>query len=56
MEKKEWLQEIDELVVEQGMKIIVDEEFSFDKAPQAFEKLNKGKSRGKIVVNVKSPI
>lgn len=39
---------------EEKVKAIVDHEFKFEEAPQAFEKLKTGRARGKIVVEVAS--
>ncbi|GAA5995625.1 hypothetical protein JCM5350_001955 [Sporobolomyces pararoseus] len=55
MTRKEWLEEVEEMVDERvGMKVIVDQEFEFEKVGEAFERLLQGKSTGKIVVKVKS--
>lgn len=51
--KKEWLQEVGELTECEEFKVVVDEEFAFAEVAKAFEKLNTGRARGKIVVNVK---
>lgn len=49
--KKEWLEEAkDTLVPEQ---IYIDSEYSFDDALKAFERLNTGRARGKVVINVR---
>ncbi|GAA5876207.1 hypothetical protein JCM16303_007055 [Sporobolomyces ruberrimus] len=49
---KDWLEKIEELVREKGMKVVIDEEFGFEDVPKAFKKLNTGRARGKIVVNM----
>lgn len=47
--KKEWLEEVKGL--EKG-KIAVDEVFGFEAVREAFERLNTGRTRGKVVVKV----
>lgn len=34
------------------IRAVVDETFSFEQVPQAFDKLEKGHARGKTVINV----
>ncbi|GAA6064349.1 hypothetical protein JCM10212_004675 [Sporobolomyces blumeae] len=51
--KKEYLDELDALVNAGKLDVVVDSVFAFDEVPQAFEKLNSGRARGKIVVRVK---
>lgn len=36
------------------VKAVIDQRFSFDQAPQAFERLKTGRAKGKIVINVDS--
>lgn len=47
--KKEYLEEAKELPKD---KIITDSTFSFDNAKEAYERLNTGRARGKIIVEV----
>jgi reticulon-4-interacting protein 1, mitochondrial len=49
--KKEWLEECTQL--EGDGQIIIDSTFDFDSAKDAYERLNTGRARGKVVVNVK---
>jgi reticulon-4-interacting protein 1, mitochondrial len=48
--KKEWLEEAKETLTPD--QIFVDSEFAFDDALKAFERLNTGRARGKVVVNI----
>jgi NADPH:quinone reductase-like Zn-dependent oxidoreductase len=48
--KKEWLEEAKETLVPD--QIFIDSEFAFDDALKAFERLNTGRTRGKVVINV----
>jgi D-arabinose 1-dehydrogenase-like Zn-dependent alcohol dehydrogenase len=36
------------------VKPIIDQKFSFEQAPKAFEKLKSGRAKGKIVIDVAS--
>ncbi|KAB8611413.1 hypothetical protein FH972_025918 [Carpinus fangiana] len=47
--KKEWLEEVLELDDEE---IVIDSEFDMSKGKEAFERLNTGRCRGKVIVNV----
>jgi reticulon-4-interacting protein 1, mitochondrial len=49
--KKEWLEECTRLKGEE--QIIIDSTFDFGRAKEAYERLNTGRARGKVVVNVK---
>ncbi len=49
--KKEWLEEAKETLKEE--EIYVDSVFEFEKAKEAFERLNTGRARGKVVVKVR---
>lgn len=51
--KKEWLEEAKETLIPD--QIFIDSEFDFDDALKAFERLNTGRARGKVVINVSSP-
>lgn len=46
------LESIGELIKSGAVKPVVDEVFTFDKAPQAYEKLKTGRTKGKIVIKV----
>jgi NADPH:quinone reductase-like Zn-dependent oxidoreductase len=48
--RKEWLEEAKETLVPE--EIFVDSEFGFDDALKAFERLNTGRARGKVVINI----
>lgn len=50
--KTEILQEIAQLVAEGKVKAKIDEQFPWEKAPDAFRKLKTGRAKGKIVVDV----
>jgi reticulon-4-interacting protein 1, mitochondrial len=47
--KKEWLEEATRTLT--AGQCFVDSVFPFDEAKQAFERLNIGKAKGKVVVN-----
>ncbi|KAJ9606168.1 hypothetical protein H2200_009129 [Cladophialophora chaetospira] len=49
--KKEWLEETTKL--DPGKDIIIDSVFDFDKTQDAYERLNTGRARGKVVVEIK---
>jgi NADPH:quinone reductase-like Zn-dependent oxidoreductase len=49
--KKEWLEEAKETLAPE--QIFIDSEFAFDDALKAFERLNTGRARGKVVINVR---
>lgn len=49
--KKEWLEEITKL---KGEDVVVDSTFPFDRTKEAFERMNTGRCRGKVVVEVTS--
>lgn len=49
---KELLREVVELV-EEGVEVWVDSEWVFEEAAEAFERLNEGRARGKVVVVVR---
>jgi NADPH:quinone reductase-like Zn-dependent oxidoreductase len=53
-QKSEDLQQIGEWMSTGKVKSVVDQKFSFEQAPQAFEKLRTGRARGKIVIDVAS--
>lgn len=46
------LESIAELIKSGAVKPVLDEVFTFDKAPQAYEKLKTGRTKGKIVIKV----
>lgn len=46
---KKWLEEARDLPTD---KIIIDSAFSFDNAKNAYERLNTGRARGKVIVEV----
>lgn len=46
---KEWLEEVKEVPQE---KVVIDSAFEFERAKEAFERLNTGRARGKVVVKV----
>lgn len=50
--KKEWLEETTKLDPEKD--IIIDSVFDFGRAKEAFERLDTGRARGKVVVEIKS--
>ncbi|KAG9783969.1 hypothetical protein KCU88_g2935, partial [Aureobasidium melanogenum] len=50
--RKEWLEETTKLHPEKD--VIIDSVFEFEKAKEAFERLNTGRARGKVVVEPKS--
>ena len=49
--RKEWLEETTKLNPESD--IIIDSVFDFERAKEAFERLNTGRARGKVVVEIK---
>ncbi|KAL2417772.1 hypothetical protein ABEF95_010229 [Exophiala dermatitidis] len=49
--RKEWLEETTKLDPEKD--VIIDSVFEFEKAKEAFERLNTGRARGKVVVEVR---
>jgi len=49
--KKDWLEETLHLPAD---KITIDSTFTFDNAKLAFEKLNTGRARGKVIIKVPS--
>jgi NADPH:quinone reductase-like Zn-dependent oxidoreductase len=49
--KKEWLEEAKETLAPE--QIFIDSEFAFDDALKAFERLNTGRARGKVVIDVR---
>lgn len=51
--RKEWLAEVGHLVANEGMRVEIDSEFEFEEVEKAYERLNTGRARGKIVVHVK---
>ncbi|KAL8706796.1 MAG: hypothetical protein Q9201_000222 [Fulgogasparrea decipioides] len=50
--KTEDLQQIGEWMSVGKVKAVIDQKFSFEQAPQAFEKLKTGRAKGKVVVDV----
>lgn len=50
--KKEWLEETTKLDPEKN--VFIDSIFEFGRGKEAFERLNTGRARGKVVVNIKS--
>jgi len=52
--KYEELKQIGTWMKEGKVKAIIDQRFSFEQAPKAFEKLRTGRAKGKIVVDVAS--
>ena len=53
-QKPEDLQQIGEWMKTGRVKSVIDQRFSFDQAPLAFEKLKTGRAKGKIVIDVVS--
>jgi D-arabinose 1-dehydrogenase-like Zn-dependent alcohol dehydrogenase len=47
--KKEWLEESKELSAD---KLVTDSTFQFEDAKNAYERLNTGRARGKVIVEV----
>ncbi|KAK5942924.1 hypothetical protein PMZ80_003929 [Knufia obscura] len=47
--KKEWLEEVSTLKDED---VIIDSRFPFEKTPEAFERMNTGRCRGKVVIEL----
>jgi len=47
--KKEWLEEISALKDED---VIIDSTFTFERTPDAFERMNTGRCRGKVVITI----
>jgi NADPH:quinone reductase-like Zn-dependent oxidoreductase len=52
--KYEDLEQIGTWMKEGKVKAVIDQKFSFEQAPKAFEKLKTGRAKGKIVVDVAS--
>lgn len=50
-QKKEFLEEAKEVPAE---KIMIDSTFPFEDAEKAYERLNTGRARGKVIVEVAS--
>ncbi|GAA5866292.1 hypothetical protein JCM3774_006605 [Rhodotorula dairenensis] len=50
---KEWLAEVGHLVANGNLRVEIDSEFQFEEVEKAYERLNTGRARGKIVVHVK---
>lgn len=50
---KEWLAEVGHLVADGNLRVEIDSEFEFEDVEKAYERLNTGRARGKIVVHVK---
>ena len=48
--KKEWLEEAKETLSQD--EIYIDSEFAFAEADKAFERINTGRARGKVVIKV----
>ena len=48
--KKEWLEECTKL---KGDDIVIDSTFDFDRAGEAFERMNTARARGKVMVEIK---
>jgi NADPH:quinone reductase-like Zn-dependent oxidoreductase len=48
------LEQVGQWMKEGKVKPVIDSTWSFDKVPQAFEKLKTGRAKGKIVVTVSS--
>lgn len=51
-QKVEDLQQIGEWMKSGKVRTVIDQKFSFEQAPQAFEKLKTGRAKGKIVIDV----
>ncbi|CEQ38847.1 SPOSA6832_00322 [Sporobolomyces salmonicolor] len=51
--RKAFLEECERLVKDGKLEVVIDSEWAWDEVPQAYEKLNSGRARGKIVVKVK---
>jgi NADPH:quinone reductase-like Zn-dependent oxidoreductase len=52
--KYEDLELVGNWMKEGKVKPIIDQKFSFEQAPKAFEKLKSGRAKGKIVIDVAS--
>ncbi|GAA5892022.1 hypothetical protein JCM6882_005664, partial [Rhodosporidiobolus microsporus] len=50
--RSDWLGEVSHLASE-GLEIPIDGEFEFEAVPEAYERLNTGRAKGKVVVKVK---
>lgn len=50
---KEWLAAVGHLVGDGGLRVEIDSEYDFQDVERAYERLNTGRARGKIVVHVK---
>lgn len=51
--RKDWLAEVGHLVTGAGLRVEIDSEWQFEEVEKAYERLNTGRARGKIVVHVK---
>lgn len=51
--RRDWLAELGRLVHDEELRVEIDSEWQFEEVEKAFEKLNTGKARGKLVVHVK---
>lgn len=49
--KKEYLEEINDL---QSDDVVIDSTFSFDRTKEAFERMNTGRCRGKVVIEIET--
>ena len=47
--RKDFLEEVLQLPTE---KIVIDSTFGFDQVPEAFERLNTGRARGKVCIKI----
>ena len=47
--KKEWLEEVNAL---QEKDVVIDSKFPFERTPDAFERMNTGRCRGKVVIEL----
>ncbi|BGO94595.1 hypothetical protein NBRC10512_004977 [Rhodotorula toruloides] len=51
--RRDWLAQVGRLVHDEGLRVEIDSEWEFEEVEKAYEKLNTGKVRGKVVVHVK---
>ncbi|BGP12499.1 hypothetical protein JCM10213_006936 [Rhodosporidiobolus nylandii] len=51
--RADWLAEVGPLSSQEDLKITIDSEFDFEDVEKAYERLNTGRAKGKVVINVK---
>ncbi|GAA6022209.1 hypothetical protein JCM10207_003943 [Rhodosporidiobolus poonsookiae] len=51
--RADWLGEVAHLASDEGLQVPIDSEYDFEAVEQAYERLNTGRARGKIVIKVK---